>query len=255
MDAPPSLDDLLSGAPPRRRWPAYAAAAAGVIAVVLGTLVLLRSEGNIVPRYRTVEAVRGDLTVRVSATGEIEPVNQVDVGTEISGTVETVRVDFNDRVRVGDVLAELDTDQLEAHHRMSLAALALAEARVREAQATLAETRNRLRRADDLIKRGMSSQEEADAAEAAFARSEAAAAVADAQVAQARAQLDADARTLAKAVIRSPIDGIVLKRQVEPGQTVAASLGSCSGVTVSASESTAARSIMFSTSRTLPGHA
>jgi HlyD family secretion protein len=191
----------------------------------------------------------------VSATGEVEPVNQVDVGTEISGTVETVRVDFNDRVRVGDVLAELDTDQLEARHRMSQAALALAEARVKEVQAKLAETRNRLRRAHDLIKRGMSSQEEADAAEAAFARSEAAAAVADAQVAQARAQLDADARTLAKAVIRSPIDGIVLKHQVEPGQTVAASLGSCSGVTVSASESTAARSIMFSNSRTLPGHA
>jgi HlyD family secretion protein len=199
--------------------------AALVVAVGLGAgaWLLLRGEPAAV-RYETSEARQGDLTVTVTATGDLQPLNQVEVGTEISGTIEAVEVDYNDRVRVGQVLARLDTDQLEARRRQSEAALALARARVKEAQATGIETRNRLQRTRDLIRKGMSSQEESDVAEAASARAEAVLAVAEAQVVQAQAQLDAELRTLEKAVIRSPIDGLVLERKVEPGQTVAASL-------------------------------
>ncbi len=174
--------------------------------------------------YTTAAAERGDLTVLVTTTGALQPLNRVEVGTEVSGTIESVTVDFNEEVGAGQILAQLDTDQLEAQFRQSRAALALAEAKVIEAQATLTETEKRLRRTQDLVARRLSSDEDLDTSAAAFARAEAGLTVAEAQVDQAQAQLDADRRTLEKAVIRSPIDGIVLERRVEPGQTVAAAL-------------------------------
>ncbi len=174
--------------------------------------------------FQTAEVQRGDLTVHVTATGTLQPVNQVDVGTEISGTVEAVAADFNDRVKHGQVLARLNTDQLSARLRQSEAALELARASVNQAQATLVETRSKLERFKTLKAKAMASQDELDAAQAAFSRADAGVDVARAQVTQAEAQVDADRTTLNKAEIRSPIDGIVLKRQVEVGQTVAASL-------------------------------
>jgi HlyD family secretion protein len=174
--------------------------------------------------YQTADAKRGDLTVSVTATGTLQPVNQVDVGTEISGTVESVDVDFNDRVKRGQVLATLNTDQLSAKLRQSQAALELARANVQTAQATVLETRTKYNRLKTLAAKGMASQDDLDTAAAAFTRANAAVEVAKAQVTQAQAQVDADRTSLQKAQIRSPIDGIVLKREVEPGQTVAASL-------------------------------
>lgn len=175
-------------------------------------------------RYQTAPVQRGDLTVTVTATGVIEPVNQVDVGTEISGRVDTVLVDFNDHVSTGQVLAQLNTDQLEAKLRQSKAALALARAQVKENEATVLETSAQLRRTKELQNRKLSTPEQVDTAQAAYDRALAGRERTKAQVTQAEAQLDADQTTLAKAVIRSPIDGIVLNRAVEPGQTVAASL-------------------------------
>ncbi len=174
-------------------------------------------------RYSTAAAIRSDLTVTVTATGTLQPVNQVDVGSEVSGTIRTVLVDFNDRVVQGQVLAILNTDQLQARVNQASAALALAAAQVKQAEATIIETRNRLRRASELSKVGMTPQEDLDAAQAAYARAVADLARSNAQVEQARAALDAEQTTLAKATLLSPIDGIVLNRTVEPGQTVAAS--------------------------------
>ncbi|MFE8032437.1 efflux RND transporter periplasmic adaptor subunit [Thiohalocapsa marina] len=186
--------------------------------------LLLAPRTNDAPRYETEPVQRGRLVVQVTATGTLQPVNQVEVGTEVSGTIESVAVDYNDRVSAGDVLAQLDTDQLDARLRQSQAALALADARVLEARATVTETGNRLRRTSELIAKKLASPEEMDTASAAFERAQALLAVAKAQVDQAQAQVDADQRAVEKAVIRSPIDGIVLERKVEPGQTVAASL-------------------------------
>ncbi|MEJ2532417.1 MAG: efflux RND transporter periplasmic adaptor subunit [Halioglobus sp.] len=179
--------------------------------------------GNGEVAFRTAEVQRADLTITVTATGELMPVNQVEVGTEVSGTIETVEADYNDTVTAGQVLARLDPEQLEARLRQAKAALALASARVQDADATIMETRNRLRRTRELLNKGLSSQENLDIAEAAFRRAEASRAIAAAQVIQAEAVLDAEQTALSKAVIRSPIDGIVLKRSIEPGQTVAAS--------------------------------
>ncbi|MBN2700457.1 MAG: efflux RND transporter periplasmic adaptor subunit, partial [Methylothermaceae bacterium] len=138
--------------------------------------------------------------------------------------IETVVVDYNDRVERGQVLAELDTEQLEAQRRQTEASLALAKAKVREAKATLQETRNKLIRARQLVEKALISREEFEIAEANYLRAQATLASAEAQVKQTRAQLDENLRVLEKAVIRSPIDGIVLERKVESGQTVAASL-------------------------------
>jgi len=173
--------------------------------------------------YKTAEVRRGELVVRVSATGTLEPVNQVDVGTEISGTIAVVSADYNDEVQAGQELARLDTDQLDARLRQSEALLSLSRARVLEARATVTETANRLRRTRDLLSKKMSSQEDLDTATAAHDRALAQLAVAEAQVDQAEAELDDVRRTRDKAVIRAPIDGIVLERKMEPGQTVAAS--------------------------------
>lgn len=205
-----------------RRWvPWGVLVSLGLGAAGLALIDTAHKDG---PLYQTAEVHRGDLEVEVTATGKLQPVTQVDVGTEVSGTIQSVAVDFNDRVKLGEVMARLDPDQSRAKERQSAAALALAKAGVDEAQATANETGNKLRRTRDLIAKRLASPEELDTAEAAAERAVAALAVARAKVDQAQAQLDSDRRTLEKTVIRSPIDGIVLNRVVEPGQTVAASL-------------------------------
>jgi HlyD family secretion protein len=177
--------------------------------------------------YQTEEARQGNLSVTVTATGTLQPTNQVDVGTEVSGTVETVEVDYNDRVEVGQVLARLDTSRLHAQVLQSRAALDAARARVLETQATVNEIRNDLTRFQhvrELSNNKVPSQQDMDAKEAALKRAEAEEANATAQVSEARAALEANETDLSKAVILSPTNGIVLTRSVEPGQTVAASL-------------------------------
>lgn len=206
----------------KRRWRWWVAIA--LIGLLIAWGVLLDPGQQDGPVFKTAQAYRGDLKVEVTATGKLQPVTQVDVGTEVSGTIQDVAVDFNDRVTLGQVMATLDPDQSRAKERQSAAALALAKAQVDEAQATETETANKLRRTRDLVAKRLASAEELDTAQAAAQRASAASAVARAKVDQAQAQLDADRRTLEKTLIRSPIDGIVLNRVVEPGQTVAASL-------------------------------
>ena len=209
---------------PRRRWGRYLLAALALLGLAVAARFWLTESVPEGPRFKTATVERGDLVVKVTATGQLQPVTQVDVGTEVSGTIDEVLVDFNDRVTKGQVLARLDPDTFTAKKRQAEAALALALAGVKEAEATAIETASKLRRVQDLIAKRMSSQEELDTAAGAARRAEAALAVAKAKVEQSQAQLDADSRTLVKSEIRSPIDGTVLKRQVEPGQTVAASL-------------------------------
>lgn len=175
-------------------------------------------------QFATQSVTRGDLLVEVTATGNLEPTNLVEVGVEVSGTIESVDVDFNDQVTAGQVLARLDTDQLAAKVRQSEAALALARAAVKEVEATLVEARNHAVRYQALKEKGLCSAEDCESAQAAHTRAQAALDRTRAQVTQAEAQLDADRTSLGKAVIRSPINGVVLKRDIEPGQTVAASL-------------------------------
>ena len=202
-----------------------------LLAIVGGTsaVVWKKVEGSDSMQYQTQKVQRGNLTMTVTATGNLEPTNQVDVGTEVSGTVETVEVDYNDHVKIGQVLARLDISKLQAQVLKSKAALESARAKVLETQATVNETRDELaslKRVWELSDNKVPSQRDMDAAHAALQRALAAGTIAKAQVSEAQATLEANETDLSKAVIHSPINGIVLMRSVEPGQTVAASLQS-----------------------------
>lgn len=205
---------------PYIKWGGIAAAIFAIIFVVWQMFGNGQSQ-NV--RYKTTEVSRGILSVTVTATGTLQPVNQVEVGSEISGTIKTVLVDFNHRVKQGQVLASMDTDLLQAKVNQARASLELARAQVKQSEATIVETQKKLRRARELAKSGMCTEEDCDAAQAAYDRAAADLTRTKAQVALAQAFLDSELTTLAKATIHSPINGIVLKRDVEPGQTMAAS--------------------------------
>jgi len=175
-------------------------------------------------RYITQPASRGDLTVIVTATGSVQPTNQVDISSELSGTIRKVLVDYNDKVKVGQVLAELDTDKLKALVASSRAKLAAANAKVKSAEATRAEMKIEYERKRHLALKKISSTHDLDTAKAAYDRAIATVDSAKADVAAAVADLNLNETNLAKTCICSPINGIVLKRDVETGQTVASSL-------------------------------
>ncbi len=208
----------------RPRWALLAVCilAAAVAGAAAWQLVLAQPE----VRYTTVEARRGDLRVTVTATGNLEAVNQVEVGSELSGIVAAVDADFNDRVVAGQVLATLDSDTLEAEVMRSRAALEAARAGVLQSEATVTETQRALARTRALVAETWRSETDLDSAQAAYDRAVASLALAKAEVSEAEAQLQSDATRLSKAAIRAPMDGIVLERKVEPGQTVAATLES-----------------------------
>jgi len=173
--------------------------------------------------FVTEPAHRQSLTVVATATGTIEPVNQVDVSSELSGIVRTVFVDHNAKVRKGEPLAELDADRLAAQVDRARASLVVAEAEVATAQATIAERQRDLERAKRLSVGGIASEQTLETAQAAHDRAVAGLASAQAAVKVAAADLKLKQTDLDKARIVSPIDGVVLKRSVEPGQTVASS--------------------------------
>jgi len=178
-------------------------------------------------QYVTTPVRQGDLSVTVTVTGNLAPVNQVDVGSELSGTVEQILVDENDPVRRGQVLASLDTSRLRDQVALGQAQLATARANLAQASATLNETRLKAERVHRLYQTsngGWPAKADVDAAEAAEARAVAAELAAHAEIRQAEAGLNTNRTNLTKAVIRSPVDGVVLSRKVEVGQTVAATL-------------------------------
>jgi len=201
---------------------------AAVAVVVILALVAIKSGGKSdAVQYKTDEIRRGDLTVVVTATGTLAPMKSVDVGSELSGIIKTVEVTYNSTVKVGQALAKLDTVKLEATIAQSRASLESAKAKVLQARATVSETKAKLAQYEKV--RGLSngrvpSQLEMDGAVAAFDRAKADLAYYEATVLQAEATLKTSETDLSKSVIRSPINGIVLTKSAEPGQTVAASL-------------------------------
>jgi HlyD family secretion protein len=194
------------------------------LAVVLFYLVSGTGGPNNGLRYVTESVAQGDLTVTVTATGTVQPTNEVEVSSELSGIIRNVLVDYNSKVNIGQILAELDTDKLKATVDSSQAKLTATKARVHEAEATVVEKRLEHERVRTLVERRVSSGQQLEIAAAAYERSLAALESAKADVAAAMADLALNETNLDKARIRSPITGVVLSRNVEPGQTVASSL-------------------------------
>jgi HlyD family secretion protein len=197
----------------------------GAIILALLLIAILWKAGGTTTqvRYVTGPVTRGNLIVIVTATGSVQPTKKVDVSSELSGMVRSVLVDYNSSVTAGQVLAELDTDKLKATVDSSRAKLAAARAKVADAEATLVEKERDLVRKKALTSKEIASQHDLDLAQAARDRAVASLASAHADVGVAEAELRLNETNLAKACICSPISGVVLKRNIDPGQTVAAS--------------------------------
>jgi HlyD family secretion protein len=209
---------------PLRRWRLWVIAGGAVIASLLLYLVLGTGGPNEGTRYVTEPVTKSDLTVTVTATGTVQPTNEVEVSSELSGIVRNVLVDYNSAVKTGQTLAQLDTDKLKSTADSSRAKLAAAKAKVNEAEATVLEAQLDYKRKQTLVAKKVSSDQELESADAAYQRAIASLQSAKADVAAAAADLALNETNLSKAIIRSPITGVVLSRHVEPGQTVASSL-------------------------------
>ncbi len=174
--------------------------------------------------YATQPVQRGDLQVIVTATGAVQPTDQVDISSELSGTIRAVNVTYNSSVRRGEVLAELDTNKLLADVENARAQLASAQANVLKAESDVSSARTSFERLAGLAGRNVASQQEVDSARFSLDAAVASKAVSEASVQSAQASLRLAEVNLGKSKIVSPIDGVVLTRDVEPGQTVASSL-------------------------------
>jgi HlyD family secretion protein len=198
---------------PRRRWVGWALATLLIAAGVVAWLMLRPARpapAEDPARWITQPVDSGTLRRMVNATGPLSPVNLVQVGAAVSGTIRALHVDFNSPVKAGQLLAELDTTALDAD-------LAQARAQLAGAQAALAQARMRLKRSEELLAQGFVSDADRDDKRAALQASEA-------TLAQMQALVDRAADTRKRAEIRSPVAGVVVSREVAVGQTVAASL-------------------------------
>ncbi|WP_114520767.1 efflux RND transporter periplasmic adaptor subunit [Altererythrobacter sp. ZODW24] len=223
---PQSVEEFLGEKerPRWRRWAKYWVPALIVLLLVFG---LSRcSSGDDEPSYVTAEVVEKSLDLTVTATGNLRPTNQVEVGSEVSGRIDRITVDVNDRVGRGQVLAQINTDIIDDQIKQARANLNAAKASVAQAQAGLnvdTAQLNRLREVYRISGGKVPSKTELEAAEANVARNRAGVASARANVAASQAALSSSLTNRSRAVIRSPVAGVVLARRVEPGQTVAAS--------------------------------
>lgn len=199
-----------------------------ILAFALGLFLWLRSNSNrqpAGPEFTTQKITRGDVALTIITTGTLEPTNQVTIGSEVSGTTLEVYVDINDRVTKGQPLAKLDPTNLAQQTEQTRASLRSAKASITQSQASLKEAKANLKRLEELhrISNGRTpSQADLDASIATVERAEADLLASEALVAQIEAQLISNESDLAKTVLTSPVDGIVLTRSIEPGQTVAA---------------------------------
>lgn len=207
---------------PRRTWRLWAVVPVLVAVGLVGWFVLRARPARV--QYLTARASTGDVVARIEATGTVQPVTQVQVGSQVSGRILALHADFNDTVHAGDLLAELDPTPFRAREAQARAALASANAQLTRAQAELGLAERNAARAEQMRVRELNAQADLDASIAARESAVAQVAVARASVAQARATLDAARTDLAYTRVLAPIDGIVVTRSVEVGQTVAASL-------------------------------
>ena len=230
MSAPDSSQDLAtivaSGASrPVRKW-IFITLAIALIGATAYYFWGRSKNGEEKADYQTAEAKIGSIALIVTAAGNLAPTNQIIVGSELSGTAKEVLVDTNDQVKKGQTLAKLDTSKLDQQTERSRAALLAAKARVSQVEATLAESKASLARQEELLEISggkTPSRAAMDTSRATLARAQADLGSAQAAVTGAEADVRAFESDLAKTIIRSPVDGIVLARSIDVGQTVAAS--------------------------------
>lgn len=200
----------------------------GIIVLLIGGgWVWIQSSTSTKTEYLTAPAQMKELTTTVSATGNLEPTNTIDVGIEVSGTITEVLVDYNDHVKSGQILARLDTTKLKSQVTSSKASLLRYQANISAAKASLSNAKNEYERIHKMYTEtggNYPSKKEVDETNNALLSAKAGLEAAIAQSAQASAELEAHEDNLRKAIVVSPVEGIILERKVEPGQTVVASM-------------------------------
>jgi len=196
-----------------------------VLVGIAGGIFFWRKKNQPPPpaRYVTATISEGDVFETIQSTGQVKPVTEVQVGAQVSGRITKVHVDFNSIVKAGDLLAEIDPQLFGAQIDANQAQVASASASVKRAQANLDTAKVRLDRARKVFQEGVGSQADLDAAQGAYDMALADVSASKAQVAQIGAALRSSKTNLAYTKIYSPIDGIVINRAIDPGQTVAAS--------------------------------
>lgn len=173
--------------------------------------------------YRTETVQRGNIRVTISSTGTLSAISTVTVGSQISGQVTDVLVDFNSPVKKGDILARIDPSTYSAQLEQGNAQIASARAQLAQAQASLRNATLDFQRKQDLVQQKLIARSDFDLARAALDQAQAQVNSAQAQIRQQTASVQNTQVNIDRAIIRSPVDGVVLTRQIDPGQTVAAS--------------------------------
>lgn len=222
----PGVDEFLGTKPvPRwRRWMKFWLPA--LILIALALLIARCTAEAPGPDYITEPVTQASLALSVTATGNLRPTNQVEVGAEVTGPLDQVLVDVNDRVTKGQVIAVINTEIIDQQIAQSRANVGAARAALGQAQATFDIDTIQLKRLEEVRRLSggrVPSQIELEQAEAAVQRDRATLASARANIQAAEASLKANLTTRSRAVIRAPVTGVVLARRVEPGQTVVAS--------------------------------
>ncbi len=192
-------------------------------AVIAGTAYLYLSRNNGATTYRTAKVERGDILDTITATGNINAVTTVSVGSQISGTIRDLYVDYNSRVRKGQVIARIDPRILEASVLQNEGNVEYVKMAVEKAKITVTDTERTYRRNLELLRDGFVAQSDVDAAQTSYEQALAGEKSAEASLKQAIGYLMIAQTNLENATIRSPVDGIVISRSVDVGQTVAAS--------------------------------
>jgi HlyD family secretion protein len=200
--------------------------AAGALAVTItaGTLYYRDDVAANAPPVTTVEATRGDVVATVEASGTLEAVTTVEVGTQVSGAIKALKADFNSHVHKGEVIAELDPSLFETQVAQEKATVERLKSEAERARVQADDAKVKLGRARELSERQLIAKSDLDAAESTANAAQAAVKSADAQVTQATASLNQAQVNLSHTIIRAPIDGVVIARNVDVGQTVAASM-------------------------------
>ncbi len=197
-----------------------------ILVVVAGAILgwaILRKNGTNAVKYKTEAITKGDIEALVVTTGTLNPVTVVEVGSQVSGKIDKLYVDFNSHVQKGQVIAELDKSILQTRVDQNRANYLSAVASLEKAKVTLDNLEKKYQRALSLFEKNLISYEEKEAAEAAYLGAKTDLQSAQARVEQAKSQLESSEVDLSYAIIRSPIDGIVISRNVNVGQTVQAS--------------------------------
>jgi HlyD family secretion protein len=193
-----------------------------IIVIGIAVFFLFRGKNN-EPKFRTDKVVKGDIEMAVTATGTVNPVTTVLVGTQVSGTIKNIYVDFNSPVKKGQLIARIDPALFDAQVNQARANLLSAKANLEKAQATLIDAERTMNRNKELFSKNLIARSDLDTAETNNETAKASVSAAKSQVAQTEANLSLAETNFYYTKIVSPVDGIVVSRNVDVGQTVAAS--------------------------------